>query len=56
VYSITKKIKITSAAVGVALSLLVAGCGNGDEAEPISIRTASNGEVFNDADVEFAPK
>lgn len=39
---------------GVVLSLVATGCGSDGADDPTALRTASNGEVFNDADVEFA--
>jgi uncharacterized protein (DUF305 family) len=36
------------------MCLVVAGCGNDDASEPAAVRTAANGDRFNDADVEFA--
>ena len=47
----TKKTLFAALASVVALSLTA--CGS-DAAEPSADRTAPNGEVFNDADVEFA--
>lgn len=42
--------------LGVLLSLLlVAGCGSDDDgARPVESHTAANGDVFNDADTQFA--
>jgi uncharacterized protein (DUF305 family) len=36
------------------MCLVVAGCGSDDASEPAAVRTAANGDLFNDADVEFA--
>lgn len=47
------KKRTTLAALLVTVSALAA-CGNGEEASPQQTRTASNGEAFNAADVEFA--
>jgi uncharacterized protein (DUF305 family) len=38
----------------LAMCLVVAGCGSDDASEPAAVRTAANGDLFNDADVEFA--
>ena len=45
------------AAVGLAVALLVSGCGDSpdnDTGAASEARTATNGDVFNDADVRFA--
>ncbi|MDQ4052214.1 MAG: DUF305 domain-containing protein [Actinomycetota bacterium] len=49
--SITKKL-LPIASLGLGLSLLV-GCGD-DGDDPAAVQTAPNGDVFNEADVEFA--
>lgn len=47
--------RLTGLVAYAVLALLLAGCGGGgDDAAPEATRTASNGDVFNDADVEFA--
>lgn len=51
-FTIKKKLQIAVLASAVALSLTA--CGGDDDAEPTDVRTAGNGELFNDADVEFA--
>jgi len=39
----------------VVLAVSLAGCGEGEgDADPAATRTAANGAVFNDSDVEFA--
>lgn len=40
--------------VVTSLLLVLSGCSGGDEEPPEATRTASNGDVFNDADVDFA--
>jgi len=51
-----KKLRLAALVGGVGLSLVLAGCGDDDESgdDPATVQTASNGEVFNDADMEFA--
>lgn len=51
---VTKKFRLVAFAGGLAISLLVVGCGSDDAAEPTALHTAPNGDVFNDTDVEFA--
>lgn len=48
--------KLRLALIGLGLSLVLTGCGDDsdDGADPAATQTASNGDVFNDADVEFA--
>jgi uncharacterized protein (DUF305 family) len=47
--------RLTGLVAYAVLAALVNGCGEGaDDAAPGARRTASNGDVFNDADVEFA--
>jgi len=51
-FTIKKKHHVAVLVSAIALSLT--GCGNDDDAQPSDVRTASDGELFNDADVEFA--
>lgn len=47
--------RLASATGAIALALSLAACGEGkDDAEPAAVETARNGDVFNEADVEFA--
>lgn len=39
---------------GAVLLMMLAGCGSEDAEPPPAVHTAANGEVYNDADVEFA--
>ncbi len=55
--TVSKKLRLAVFAGGFVLSLVATGCGSdaADGADdPTALRTASNGGVFNDADVEFA--
>ncbi len=54
IHTFSKKLRLGVFAGGVVLSLVATGCGSDDAEDPTALRTASNGEVFNDADVEFA--
>jgi uncharacterized protein (DUF305 family) len=50
-----KKLRLAALVGGVGLSLVLAGCGDDDGGDdPAAVETASNGDVFNDADVDFA--
>jgi uncharacterized protein (DUF305 family) len=40
--------------LGCALLLVAAGCGGEEADPPPAVHTASNGDVYNEADVEFA--
>lgn len=40
----------------LAVTLGVAACGDDESTKPTSARTAGNGDVYNDADVEFATR
>ena len=50
---ITKKL-LPLASLGLGLSLVLVGCGDDGGDDPSAVQTAPNGDVFNDADVEFA--
>src|SRR3712207_3510167 len=45
---------VASLLLALALALGVTACGDDESTEPSATRTAGNGDVFNDADVEFA--
>ncbi len=51
-----KRLRLLAISGGLGLSLLLAGCGDDDASgdDPAAVQTAPNGDVFNDADVEFA--
>ena len=51
-FTIKKKHQVAVLVSAIALSLT--GCGGDDDAAPSDVRTAASGELFNDADVEFA--
>ncbi|HET7691124.1 MAG TPA: DUF305 domain-containing protein [Nocardioidaceae bacterium] len=45
---------VTRGALALALGLTLTACGGSSDDEPAAARTASNGDVYNDADVAFA--
>jgi len=46
--------KLKLAAVALTALVALSGCGADSDGEPTAVHTANNGDVFNDADVEFA--
>ena len=52
--STTRARRAAAAALVIALVPALAACGGDDAAEPAAEQTAANGDVYNDADVEFA--
>jgi len=48
------KLRLAALVGGVGLSLVLTGCGDDGGDDPSAVQTAPNGDVFNDADVEFA--
>lgn len=54
--SYDSQVRRTAAAIALttALGLTLVGCGDDSDGSPSATQTASNGDVFNDADVSFA--
>jgi uncharacterized protein (DUF305 family) len=46
--------RTTAVALATVLAVVLTACGGDNDRSPSSTRTASNGDVFNDADVAFA--
>ncbi len=52
--NLTKTSKLAALAATLTMTMGLAACGDGGGTEPAAVRTAPNGDQFNDADVEFA--